>query len=101
MPPDTQQLVGLIVEAIEDYDPPALAEHTEQLGAETVLFGETGLFDSLGLVGLIVDVEQRISEELGAEVVLGDDRAMSQKHSPFRTVGTLAEYASSLTGADA
>jgi acyl carrier protein len=62
------------------------------LGGDTRLIGRDGVLDSMGLVTLIVDVEQRLEEEHDIVVVLADDRAMSQKRSPFRTVGSLSDY---------
>jgi acyl carrier protein len=67
----------------------------EELGADTPLFGRHGVFDSLGLVSLIVSVEEAIADEFGASVSLADERAMSQANSPFRTIRSLAEYAAS------
>jgi acyl carrier protein len=58
----------------------------------TPLIGRDSVLDSLGLVQLIVTVEQRLQEEHGVSVTVADDRAMSQKSSPFRTVGALADY---------
>lgn len=66
------------------------------LDAETQLFGRAGLLDSLGLVTLVVAVEQAIADEYGVGVSLADDRALSQRNSPYRTVGSLAEYAAGL-----
>jgi len=66
------------------------------LGPDTPLFGKDGLFDSLGLVTLIVAVEEAISERYGLEVSLADEHALSQSRSPFRTIGSLAEYAHGL-----
>jgi acyl carrier protein len=63
-----------------------------QLGDDTRLIGRKGVLDSMGLVTLIVDVEQRLEEEHDIVVVIADERAMSQKHSPFRSVGSLADY---------
>lgn len=54
------------------------------------------VIDSLGLVEVIMEVEQRLRRDHGADVTLADERAMSQRHSPFRTVGTLADYAALL-----
>ena len=78
----------------------SLREVREQLGTsqsteprgQTVLFGRGGELDSLGLVNLIVLLEEKISDEFGVEIVLTDQRAMSQQHSPFRTVQALADY---------
>jgi acyl carrier protein len=63
------------------------------LGLDTALFGKDGLFDSLGLVSLVLAVEEAIEDEHGAVVSLADERAMSQTRSPFRTIGSLVEYA--------
>jgi len=55
------------------------------------LFGPDSSLDSLGLVALLLDIEEAL-QALGCEVVLSDDRAMSQKRSPFRTVPSLVAY---------
>jgi len=70
------------------------------LSRETLLFGDAGLLDSVGLVSLIVAIEQEIESDLGLSIVLADERAMSQKHSPFRSIGALADYAASLVSAE-
>ena len=64
----------------------------EDIGEDTRLLGRKGVLDSMGLVTLIVDVEQRLEEEYDVVVVLADERAMSQKRSPFRSVGSLTDY---------
>jgi len=69
-------------------DGPAPTELTEG----TFLIGQDAVLDSLGLVNLILEVEQRLDTEHDLTLVLADERAMSQKHSPFRSVGSLADY---------
>jgi acyl carrier protein len=64
---------------------------------DTKLFGPDGLLDSLGLVSLVIEIESQIASNAGSTIVLADDRAMSQRNSPFRTVGTLSDYIVSLT----
>ena len=59
---------------------------------ETVLMGSDGKLDSLGLVSLLVTIEQNIEDEFDVSFIIADERAMSQKRSPFRTIGTLADY---------
>jgi acyl carrier protein len=58
----------------------------------TVLVGNEAVLDSLGVVSLIVEVEQRLEAAHGISVTLANDKAMSQKNSPFRTVGVLADH---------
>ena len=59
---------------------------------DTILFGKGGLLDSLELVNLIVTVEEELADRFEWDVALADERALSQKHSPFRTVDALADY---------
>src|ERR671914_749974 len=62
------------------------------MGEFTYLIRSGSLLDSLSLVSLIVDLEQRLKDEYGISLTLTDERAMSQKNSPFRTVRSLADY---------
>lgn len=64
----------------------------------TVLFGDGGKLDSLGLVNLVVAAEQKITEDFDNPISISDERAMSQKNSPFRTVETLIDYIDMLLG---
>lgn len=57
-----------------------------------VLYGAKSPIDSLALVSLIIDIEQGLEEEFGVTIALADERAMSLKKSPFRTVKSLDEY---------
>jgi acyl carrier protein len=90
------QIVSLIVERLRDLDAGAQRPAPVDASQETALFGPEGILDSLGLVALIVDVEEAIAERTGLAITLGDDRAVSQRSSPFRTVGSLAEYIATL-----
>lgn len=67
---------------------------------DTVLMGEGAVLDSLGLVTFVVAVEERIETETGRAVRLVNENAMSRGGSPFRTLGTLADYIYELAFAD-
>ena len=88
---DRQAVVEVILGALQDVlagaegEPLAPDENTRLIGRSSVL-------DSMGLVTLIVEVEQRLEDGHDLVVVLADDRAMSQTRSPFLSVGTLADY---------
>lgn len=64
----------------------------DSLNESTYLIGHQAILDSLGLVSLIVDIEQKLNEKCGISITIADERAMSQEKSPFRTVDTLAQY---------
>jgi acyl carrier protein len=59
---------------------------------ETGLFGGDDGIDSLSLVSLIVDIEGRVGEAFGRAVVLADEKAMSARNSPYRSVGALVDF---------
>jgi acyl carrier protein len=59
---------------------------------DTLLYGIGGVLDSLELVNLVIDLEQRLDEQMGAAVTLADERAVSQEHSPFRSVSALVDF---------
>ena len=89
---DKQDIVALVLEATQELvstmpEPPAVS-----LSEDTMLFGDEGFLDSMYLVTLVIDVEQKLQEQLELNLTLADQRAMSQEHSPFQTVGTLADY---------
>ena len=83
-----------VLEAIAEFNQ---AEGTSvPVAADTVLMGEGGALDSLGLVRLVMAVEQKLEDAFGVPVSLTDEKAMSQRNSPFRSVAALTEYAASL-----
>jgi acyl carrier protein len=57
-----------------------------------VLFGPGGELDSLDLVNFLADLEYRLQEEFGRELVLASEQAMSRRHSPYRDVEALTGY---------
>jgi len=60
--------------------------------AETPIYGGASDIDSLSLVLLVSTIEELIMERLGISVLLASERAMSMRHSPYRTVGSLAAF---------
>jgi hypothetical protein len=60
--------------------------------ASELIFGPGGVLDSLQLVSFLADLEYRLAEEFGREVVLASEQAMSRSRSPFRDASALTEY---------
>jgi len=90
-----EDIARVIVESLREEG--VSVNESEQPVAELRLLGEGALLKSVGLVSLLVGVEQRLAHQCGIEVALMDERAMSQTRSPFRTVGTLANYIAEIT----
>ena len=89
-----QELVQLIIDTARE-----LGEEESwgigELTAGTVLYGKNGILDSMGLVSLVIAVEQAIEDRYDKAVALADEKAMSQSRSPYRSPLLLAEYAAS------
>ena len=91
----SDDISSIIIETIRDLIPKQGLELPDGLSNDTYLFGEGGILDSMGLVSLVIAVEEAIFDNLGKQVTLADEKAMSQTNSPYRTVASLAEYARS------
>ena len=93
--PSEKDIVGLIQDCgreLADQD----SLDTADLEPGSILFGPGGALDSLGLVSMVVALEQALESRYGVVVTLADQRAMSQERSPFRSVEALADYAATL-----
>ena len=63
-----------------------------EINEDTSIFGKGSSLDSLGLVTLLVSIEQKIEDEMSVNITIADEKAMSLKNSPFRTIGTLKQF---------
>ena len=91
-----EQAVKLILdslkEGIDDTTEESRKLNIANASSETRLFGGKGLLDSLGVVILLTDLEEKVDEEFDVTISLASDSTMSRTRSPFRTVKSLAEY---------
>jgi hypothetical protein len=69
-------------------------------GEEIKLFGGESLLDSLGLVSLIVSIEEAIEDQFNTSIILADEKAMSRRTSPFSRVSYLVDYILELINAE-
>jgi acyl carrier protein len=63
-----------------------------EVNEDTVIVGQSAVLDSIAVVSLIVDIEQKLEMEHDVSVTLASEKAMSQRSSPFRTAGVLADH---------
>ena len=63
----------------------------EAINAETNIFGETAILDSLDLVELIVSLEDEIFEKFDVEIIVVDESSIVDENPPFETVGSLTK----------
>ena len=85
-----KKIIEIIFKSIEEMN--QLNDNKIILDVKTQLFGGNCGLDSLGLVNLIVSIEGNINSEYNVSISIADEKAMSQKHSQFKSVDTLADY---------
>ncbi len=59
---------------------------------ETRLLSSQSVLDSMHLVSLIIAIEREVEDTFGVALTLADERALSMKESPFRSIQSLADY---------
>ena len=95
-----EKIEKLIFEVIDEKNEELSSDEKIGKSLDTFLFGEDGALDSIGLVNFIVAVELKVKEVFEASISIADEKAVSQKNSPFRTIGTLVDYVTSLLESD-
>ena len=94
-PLSVDEIQNIVLEAMRMANLARTGDAQLTVAPTAALFGPESPLDSLGLLALLLDVEDGL-QAAGCSIMLSDDRAMSQKRSPFRTVGSLVEYISHL-----
>jgi D-alanine--poly(phosphoribitol) ligase subunit 2 len=95
---DRNKILDVVYSSIKKVNEDRQEKYRLQFKESTVLFGQSQGLDSLDLVTFIVDVEQNLADELNIKISLTDEKAMSQKNSPFSSVKSLVDYIQSNIG---
>ena len=67
---------------------------------DAALFGENGSLDSLGMVNLIVSLEEKVEERFGTTIMLSDESLWNNVDSPFQTLNKLSEHIQTVLTSD-
>jgi hypothetical protein len=84
-------ILGVVLQALTNTNLSRTPETQLSVSRDAAIFGPASPLDSLGLLTLLLDIEEDL-QAAGAVVRLSDDRAMSQTRSPFRSVESLVDY---------
>jgi acyl carrier protein len=95
-----EQLVNLVSQSFVSTASEAGVEHPNPVAESTALVGPDSVLDSMALVTLLLDLEQRFEEETGVTISLMSEQALSRRHSPFRSIGSLVDYILEVSGTD-
>ena len=83
---------AIIQHAVEQVNNTLSKPHVLDFKKDVILFGENGIFDSIALVTLILNVEEELSNQLEIHFSLASEKAMSRRNSPFHSIETLSQY---------
>ena len=84
-----EDIKNIVTEALKENDPKNFGGN---ISSNTSIYGHGGVLDSLGLVTLLVNIEQKIDAKFNVAITIADEKAMSQSRSPFRSVDSLVKY---------
>lgn len=87
-----EQVLKIIEAVIQQINEELDYDSLREVTLETILFGGDGGVDSLSLVFIVSNVEKEIYGQLGKSISLANEKAMSMRNSPYRSVGTLLDY---------
>jgi acyl carrier protein len=88
---EPSRILAIVLEAVEQANLGRVPEQRLDTAPDAALFGAPSPLDSLGLVALLIDIEEAFERE-GHAIVLSDERALSQSRSPFRSIPSLVAY---------
>ena len=92
---DQNQIREIVMDAIRTTNLARPADSQLDVSSTGPIFGAASPLDSLGLVALLLDVEE-VFQSRGYDLALSDASAMSRTRSPFRDVPALVAYIDSL-----
>lgn len=88
--------VEIVFEALDEINEDQVDDAKILKSLDGLLLSADSNVDSLTLVRLLVTVERLIEEKSGKAIVLVDESAFDEGHSPFSTVGTLVQHVEKL-----
>ena len=87
-----EEALGVVLSCLRDTIEQMGSPITGEITENSTIVGPGAMLDSISVVSLIVDIEQRLESDFGVCVTLASEKAMSQRSSPFRTAGVLADH---------
>src|SRR5881409_392241 len=89
---DRERITKAVYEAVDELNSQLPPGVSVEKSPDAPLYGAGGKLESLDFVTLIMEVEEKINAEFGADITIADENLLSKQKSPFSTLGTLIEY---------
>ena len=79
----------LLIDAIKEINEDLEIEELKEIKDDTPIFE---LLDSMAILDLVLEIEDRLQQKYSRYIQIADDKTMDVLHSPFRTFKTLLEH---------
>jgi len=93
---EKEKILNSIYQAVDEVNEQLSEDQQLEKSPDTVLLGESGQLESIDLVNILVATEENVESTFGVPISITDERAVSEKNSPFKTIGTLCEFISNI-----
>lgn len=87
-----ERVLDAIFHAIDEVNALLPEDRRVPKSENTPLLGDSAVVDSLGLINVIVAVEQQVEARFGRAISLTGVDELTQPDGPLRTVGALADH---------
>lgn len=91
-----ERITSAVFSAIDEVNKQLPKEQKLEKSMDTVLVGPTSKLDSLGMVNLVVALEEHIEKDFDRTIYLTDESVMSDGNGYFQTIGALCEHITKL-----
>jgi len=82
----------LLIDAIKEINKELEIEELKEIKDDTPIFE---LLDSMAILDLVLEIEDRLQQKYSRYIQIADDKTMDALNSPFKTFKTLLDYVES------
>jgi len=79
----------LLIDAIKEINEDLEIEELEEIRDDTPIFE---LLDSMAVLDLVLEIEDRLQQKYSRYIQIADDKTMDAINTPFKTFKTLLDY---------
>ncbi len=87
-----EQITQIIFQAIDVINRDLSEGEQIEKSVNTALMGQSATLDSLGIVNLIIFIQEEIQKKFGKTITLAHEDALSSATGPFNNVQSLVDY---------
>jgi acyl carrier protein len=94
------EILNIVLQQLKEIGEEQEIDELINCKANTPVYARNGTIDSITLVYLVTELEEAVELKFDEIITLVDEKAMSQKISPFRSANSLADYMLKLIESD-